>query len=336
MKKILITGAAGFIGFHLAKKLAENNFFIVGIDNLNSYYDVSLKIDRLEQLGVKTQANITESIKVNSDRYPNLFFHRLDITDAKALNAIFEEYGFDLVINLAAQAGVRYSIQNPRAYIQSNLVGFANILEACRHFGVEKLIYASSSSVYGNSVTTPFKETDTVDLPVSLYAATKKSNELMAHTYTHLFGISTIGLRFFTVYGPWGRPDMAPFLFAKAINNNETIKVFNGGDLRRDFTYIEDIIDGVCGIVDNISAKEFRIFNIGNNKPVKLMDFISTLSAEIGKKPNLEMYPMQPGDVYQTYADISKLNSYCNFKPKFGIEQGVSEFVAWYQNYYGN
>ncbi len=333
MKKILITGSAGFIGYHLTELLASNNFDIIGIDNLNSYYNVNLKKDRLKQL----------------EKFNNFKFLKIDLVDKDALFELFKKEKFENVIHLAAQAGVRYSIENPFAYIDSNITGFINILEACRNFPVKHLIYASSSSVYGANVKQPFSENDNVDHPVSLYAATKKSNELMAHTYSDLYKIPTTGLRFFTVYGPWGRPDMAYFSFTKNILEGKEIKVFNNGNLERDFTYIDDIVFAIEKLIDktpketpdwdrvkaepSTSFAPYRVFNIGNNQPVKLLEFISTLEKLLGKEANKKFLPMQPGDVYSTYADISKLNNLIGYKPTTSIEEGLAKFVKWYKEY---
>lgn len=324
MNKILITGAAGFIGYHLCKQLSSKSVHIIGIDCINSYYSTQLKKDRLAQL---------ESID-------NFHFIKMDICDKPALDKLFEEEKFDVVINLAAQAGVRYSIEQPYKYIDSNLIGFINILEAVRHNPVKHLIYASSSSVYGNTDKIPFSTDDDCNEPVSLYAATKKSNELMAHSYTQLYKIPVTGLRFFTVYGPMGRPDMAYFSFTNKIVNGETIQVYNNGDLERDFTYVDDITLAIEKIInlpfDTPEEKEkpYRLFNIGNNKPVKLMHFINTLEKHIGKKANKEFLPMQKGDVYRTYADISDLEKRIAYKPNTTIEEGLSKFVQWYNAYY--
>lgn len=335
----LITGAAGFIGFHVAKVLAERGETVTGLDNINDYYDVNLKYGRLKELGFDKQ-NVVDGQILKSKKYPGLQFIKSDITDLNHLNALFEKEKFQRVIHLAAQAGVRYSIENPHAYVQSNLVGFVNILECCRHHQAEHLVYASSSSVYGNNQKVPFAEDDRVDYPVSLYAATKKSNELMAHTYSHLYQLPTTGLRFFTVYGPWGRPDMAPMLFANAIKKGEPIKVFNNGQMERDFTYVDDIVEGVIKVTEAIPGPDtehpfYRVLNIGNSKPVKLMDFISHMETAMGKEAQKQMYPMQPGDVKQTYADSSKLTGLVNYKPRMSIQDGVSRFVEWFKGYYG-
>lgn len=332
--KILITGAAGFIGFHLSQKLLKQDYQIIGIDNLNDYYDPSLKQSRLEILG----------------EHNNFNFHKVDLKDKAAVDHIFKTYQPTHVINLAAQAGVRYSIENPYAYVDSNLTGFMNILEACRNYPVEHLLYASSSSVYGGNKVAPFSTNHNVDHPVSLYAATKKSNELMAHTYSHLYGIPTTGLRFFTVYGPYGRPDMAYFSFTKDILAGKPIKVFNHGKMERDFTYIDDIVEGIVKLIEKAPAanKEwdeskddlstsfapYKIYNIGNNNPVKLMRFINALESALGKEAEKIYMDMQPGDVHRTYADVSDLERDVNFKPSTSIEEGLKKFVEWYESYY--
>ena len=322
-KIYLITGGAGFIGFYLSKRLLEKGARVIGFDNLNDYYEVALKEARLEIL----------------KQFPGYTFVKGDLADKEAVSSVFQKYTPDIAVNLGAQAGVRYSIDNPDAYISSNLIGFYNILEGCRHFGIEHLVFASSSSVYGGNKKVPFSTEDKVDGPVSLYAATKKSNELMAHAYSKLYGYPVTGLRFFTVYGPMGRPDMAYFKFAKKIMNGEPIQVYNNGDKLRDFTYIDDIITGVYHILCNppVANEEgiaYKIYNIGNNKPVKLMDFITTLEKCLGKEAVKEYYPMQPGDVYQTYADVSELMEDFDFRPDTSIEEGLSKFVAWFKEYY--
>ena len=333
--KILITGTAGFIGHNLAKKLLERGDEVIGLDNINDYYDTSLKYGRLEDTGVSKEA-IKYGTLTQSSIYPNYKFIKLNLEDRDGLEKLFKEENFTDVCNLAAQAGVRYSLENPHEYIQSNIVGFMNILECCRNNDVKALSYASSSSVYGLNKEQPFSTKHNVDHPISIYAATKKSNELMAHTYSHLFKLPTTGLRFFTVYGPWGRPDMAPFLFTKAILNDKPINVFNNGKMERDFTYIDDITEGIMRVIDNPQKTEtpYKIYNIGNNAPVKLMDFIETLEKKIGKTAQKNMMEMQPGDVYSTYADTSELIKDLGYKPKTPLKEGISEFIDWYQKFY--
>lgn len=332
---ILVTGCAGFIGFHLSMRLLNEGYQVVGLDNLNDYYDVSLKRSRLSLL----------------DKEAGFCFVYASLEDKEAVEGVFQENSFDVVIHLAAQAGVRYSIENPHIYIDSNIVGFLNILEGCRHHGVGHLIFASSSSVYGANRKLPFSVHDNVDHPLSLYAATKKSNELMAHTYSHLYGIPTTGLRFFTVYGPWGRPDMALFIFTKAILAGEPIKVFNYGNMKRDFTYIDDVVEGVVRLINKkpepnpewddtnpdpgTSFAPYKIYNIGNNQPVELMYFISVLEKHLGREAKKEFLPMQPGDVPETYADVDDLMRDVGFKPSTPIEVGIERFVEWYKDYYG-
>lgn len=332
--KILVTGAAGFIGFHVTKKLLQLGHSIVGIDNLNDYYDVNLKLARLHALGLKSEEFIYGECYGDVD---NLSFFKYDLTDYDVLNELFSEAGFEAVVHLGAQAGVRYSIESPFSYVQSNLVGFSNVLELCRHHNVGHLVFASSSSVYGNSTDIPFQEHQNTDHPVSLYAATKKSNEVMAHAYSHLYGFRTTGLRFFTVYGPWGRPDMAPILFAEAISKDETIRVFNNGDMQRDFTYVDDIVTGIINVLGYESQEiKHEIFNIGNSKPVDLMEFIKAMEKEMGKKANLKMLPMQPGDVKLTYADTSKLSKATGYSPTTSLEDGLRTFVKWFYDYKKN
>lgn len=332
--KILVTGAAGFIGMHVVQRFLARGMQVVGIDNLNDYYDPKLKFDRL-------------AILENS---PNFTFQKVDLFDDLAMKNLFAQHDFSQVINLAGQAGVRYSIENPRAYIDSNIVGFLNILEGCKNSGVKHLVYASSSSVYGANESLPFSVDDPVDHPVSMYAATKKSNELMAHSYSALHGLPTTGLRFFTVYGPWGRPDMAFFKFVKAILNNEPIKVFNYGNHRRDFTYVDDICEGIIRVADNIAEPDpdwkaekpnlgtskfpWRVYNIGNSTPVKLMDYITAIENALGKKAEMEMLPLQPGDVQDTHADVSALMKDVGFKPQTTVEEGIERFVQWYKEYF--
>ena len=338
--KVLITGAAGFIGFHLAERLLDSGYHVTGVDNLNPYYDVRLKKDRLAILAP----------------FENFEFHKIDLSDKKGLEKIFGNTSFDVVVNLAAQAGVRYSLTNPNAYVDSNISGFVNILECCRHshaYGVIKhLVFASSSSVYGANTKMPFSVHDNVDHPVSLYAASKKSNELMAHTYSHLFQLPCTGLRFFTVYGPWGRPDMALFLFTKAILAGKPIKVFNHGKMKRDFTYIDDIVEGVIRVMGRLpepnpkwsgdapdpatSYAPYKLYNIGNNNPVKLMEFIAVIEKALGKKAKKEFLDLQPGDVPATYADIDDLIKDVGFKPETPIETGIERFIAWYKDYYSH
>ena len=329
--KILVTGAAGFIGFHLIKALLGKDCFIVGIDNLNSYYEVTLKKDRLKILNEQS----------NEDTFS---FITLDLADREAMASLFAEHGFDIVINLGAQAGVRYSIEKPHEYIDSNVVGFLNVLEGCRQTQVKHLVYASSSSVYGMNIKQPFSTGDRVDYPISLYAATKKSNELMAHTYSHLYNIPTTGLRFFTVYGPYGRPDMAYFSFTKKILAGEQIDVYNNGEMQRDFTYIDDIVEGITRIIDKIPEPQqsfattaiapYQIYNIGNNQPVTLRRFITAIESACGKKAKENLLPMQPGDVPATYADIDELTADIGFRPETSIEDGILKFVNWYRAYY--
>lgn len=336
-KNVLVTGAAGFIGFHLSKALLAQSIKVVGLDNINDYYDVNLKYARLAELGVQRADAEHWNHEAISDQYPDFRFIRLNLEDREALPLLFEREKFDAVINLAAQAGVRYSLENPMAYVDSNLVGFVNILECCRHYEVGHLVYASSSSVYGENGKVPFSEDDRVDYPVSLYAATKKANELMAHTYSHLYKIPTSGLRFFTVYGPWGRPDMAPILFASAITENRPIKVFNNGEMSRDFTYIDDIVQGIVITLKNPPAKEkeqplYQVFNIGNGSPVSLMEFIATLEENLGKEAAKDMLPMQAGDVPRTWAETTYLNK-IGYRSTTPVDLGVKKFVDWYKAY---
>jgi len=332
--KILITGTAGFIGFHLVRRLLEEGETIVGIDNINDYYDINLKFARLEETGISRDAGKWR-FPVQSAKYDKYRFVRMDIENKEELFKLFKNENFDLVINLAAQAGVRYSIENPDDYIQSNIVGVFNILEACRHYNVKRLIFASSSSVYGMNKKVPFSEEDNVDRPISLYAATKKSNELMAYTYSHLYGIQTVGLRFFTVYGPWGRPDMAYYKFTKAIIEGKTIEVYNHGNLRRDFTYIDDIIAGVLKIIEEDKpVNDYKLLNIGNSKTVELMTFIETLENILQLKAKKQFTEMQAGDAKETYADIRKINKEYGFLPDTEIKEGLKVFVKWYKSYY--
>ncbi len=336
-KTILITGVAGFIGSFLAKKLLEENYQVIGIDDMNSYYDVKLKLDRMRELVIKNSQD-------------NFQFHELSINNNHEINLIFKKYNPNIVVNLAAQAGVRYSIKNPQSYIQNNLVGFSNILESCRNFNIEHLIYASSSSVYGGNTSLPFKESQDVNHPISLYAATKKANELMAHSYSHLYGLPCTGVRLFTVYGPWGRPDMAPMLFAKAISSDKPINVFNYGKMSRDFTYIDDVIDAISKIIKRIPSKDYnfdtslpnpstsfapsRIFNIGNNKPVELLTFISLIEKNLGKRASIKFEPLQSGDVLSTFADLENVKKWIDFNPLTSIDEGVEKFIKWFKSYY--
>mgnify|MGYP001113265515 CR=1 FL=1 len=336
--KILVTGAAGFIGFHVSKKLLENGHTVVGIDNLNDYYDVNLKYARLNELGISKETseeflNVVTSTNKNYD----FKFIRVNLEDKEALPKIFSEEKFDVVCNLAAQAGVRYSIENPMAYVDSNIVGFVNLLECCRNNNIKHLIYASSSSVYGLNKDIPFNTKDNVDLPISLYAASKKSNELMAHTYSHLFNFQTTGLRFFTVYGPWGRPDMAMFLFTDAIVNKKPIKVFNHGNMERDFTYIDDIVNGVVKVLEKPRKESlYKIYNIGNNNAVKLIDFIGEIEKNLNSVAHKTMLPMQPGDVEKTWANVDDLIRDYDYAPNTSIQTGVKAFVEWYKRFYTN
>jgi UDP-glucuronate 4-epimerase len=333
--KILVTGAAGFIGFHTCLKLIKQGHDVYGIDNINDYYDPKLKFNRLKELGFnKTEATIFKT-EIQSSKYDWLRFSRIDLVDDISIDNLFEVEQFEVVCNLAAQAGVRHSIENPKAYIDSNISGFLNILEGCRNHKVKHLVYASSSSVYGENKKVPFETTDSVDHPISLYAATKKSNELMAHTYGHLYGFKTTGLRFFTVYGPWGRPDMAYYLFAEAISKNTPIKVFNNGEMERDFTYIDDIVNGVTKIIEaNIVDRDhYKIYNIGNNKTESLMDFITIIEKALNKKASKEMMPMQAGDVPKTWANIKEIKNDFEYQPKTSISVGISKFINWYLNY---
>ncbi len=333
--RILVTGVAGFIGFHLAKSLLALEHNVVGIDNINDYYDVDLKYDRLSELGVNRKEASEFYKNCVSKKHKSFLFTRMNLEDDLQLQEVFKENHFDVVCNLAAQAGVRYSIENPKTYIQSNVVGFLNVLECCRYNHIKHLIYASSSSVYGANTKVPFSEEDKVNSPVSLYAATKKSNELMAHTYSHLYNLPTTALRFFTVYGPWGRPDMAPMLFANAIRNGEPINVFNHGEMERDFTFIDDVIEGVIKVIEKpVEQREkYKVYNIGNNKTVKLTTFIDEIEVNLKKKAQQKMLPMQLGDVKKTWADVSHLIKDYNYQPTTTIEEGVSKFIQWFLGY---
>ncbi|RZK48106.1 MAG: NAD-dependent epimerase [Pedobacter sp.] len=347
--KVLVTGAAGFIGLHLVKALLNRGDEVIGYDNINDYYAVSLKNDRLKECGIEA-VGIKEFEIQKSSKFHNYSFVKASLEDKEYLFDLFKREKFDVVANLAAQAGVRYSLENPSAYIQSNVVGFLNVIEACRNYPVKHLVYASSSSVYGSNTKMPFNVNDAANHPVSLYAATKRSNELMAHTYSHLYNLPTTGLRFFTVYGPWGRPDMAPMLFTDAITNGQKIKVFNNGEMQRDFTFVNDIVDGIIKVIDSpakpnskwnsnnpdlsSSLAPFRIYNIGNSKPVKLMDFIAEIEKGLAVKADKEFMPLQSGDVVATWADVEDLKEDLGYDPQTDISKGVAEFIAWYKEYY--
>jgi len=367
--KILITGTAGFIGFHLARKLLERGDEVIGLDNINDYYDINLKYDRLKETGIE-KGEIEEGKLVQSKKYIGYQFIKLDLVEKDKVLELFREEKFDKVVHLAAQAGVRYSIENPWAYIESNIYGHLSILEACRHNKIKHLVYASSSSVYGSNKKMPLSVEDNVDHPISLYAATKKSDELMAHTYSHLYGLPTTGLRFFTVYGPWGRPDMALYIFTKAIESNQSIDVYNNGEMWRDFTFVDDIVEGVMRVMDKAPTLEnskiqkskskqipnskdqnfkhptcklnpaisntapYRLYNIGCSHTEKLMDFIKEIEKKLGKKAKINFLPMQPGDVPRTFADVSELERDFGYKPKVRIEEGIGRFVEWYMGYY--
>lgn len=332
--KILVTGAAGFIGFYIVKKLIAEGHQVFGIDNINDYYSTALKIDRLQECGIEGITLTANWDNIYYSKSGNYTFQRLDLLDMDALLRLFEAHRFDYVINLAAQAGIRYSIENPRSYLKSNVEGFFNILECCRQFPPQKLIFASSSSVYGLNEEQPFSTAQKVDSPINIYAASKKSNELMAHAYSHLYKFTTVGLRFFTVYGPWGRPDMAPFLFADAILNGKPIKVFNNGLMKRDFTYIDDIAAGITSVIDAVLPEYYQIFNIGNGKPVELFYFIQCLERSLGKEAVKEMHPIVPGDIVSTWADTTQLEEATGYKPQTDIAQGVELFASWYKSYF--
>lgn len=347
--KILVTGAAGFIGFHLIHKLIGEGHDVVGIDNVNDYYDQKLKWDRLKELGIEKTDKVDGFIQ-NSATFSNFSFAKIALEDSVALNLLFEKEGFEVVCNLAAQAGVRFSLEQPLQYINSNVVGFTNILEACKNYKIKNLVYASSSSVYGLNAQIPFSTHHTTAHPVSVYAATKKANELLAHVYSHLYNLPTTGLRFFTVYGPWGRPDMAYFSFTKAILEGKPIKVFNGGEMMRDFTYIDDIVEGIYKVIQHPakadvafnneapspshSSAPYKLYNIGNNQPVNLLHFINAIEKELGVEAVKEYHEMQPGDVYVTYADVDELIKDFNYQPNTPLEKGIKQFVAWYKAYY--
>lgn len=349
--KVLVTGTAGFIGYHVAKRLFERGDDVTGLDIINDYYDINLKFNRLKDSGIEKDS-IYYGKKTTSSKHDNYSFIKLDLKDKNGLDDLFRTGKFDVICNLAAQAGVRYSLTNPEAYIDSNITGYMNILEASRHNGIKHLVYASSSSVYGANESLPFSTSDNVDHPISLYAASKKSNELMAHVYSHLFNIPSTGLRFFTVYGPWGRPDMALFLFTKAILENRPVDIFNYGNMLRDFTYIDDITEGVVRVIDSppagnklwdgknpdpsSSKAPYKIYNIGNNAPVKLMNFIEAIEEKLGKTAQKNMLPLQAGDVPETYADVDDLVKDIHYKPATGIKTGISNFIDWYLKYYKN
>ncbi|MFN2343148.1 MAG: NAD-dependent epimerase [Desulfonatronovibrio sp.] len=346
--KILITGTAGFIGFNLALALAKRGDEVMGVDNINDYYDVGVKYGRLEYSGFSGPYEYNKLL--TSHKYPNLKFIKLNLEDRENLEKLFKEQQFDRACNLAAQAGVRYSLTNPHAYVDSNVVGYVNLLECCRHNNLEHFVFASSSSVYGLNEVQPFSTHDNVDHPISLYAATKKANELMAHTYAHLYGLPCTGLRFFTVYGPWGRPDMALFLFTKAILEDKPMNVFNNGKMQRDFTYIDDIVEGVIRVIDRVpqgnpdwdgkkpdpctSKAPYKLYNIGNNNPVQLMDFINTLEKVLDKKAKINFMPLQPGDVPSTYADVEDLVQDLGYKPETTVQEGITRFVEWYMDFF--
>jgi UDP-glucuronate 4-epimerase len=332
-KKILVTGAAGFIGFSLAKELVKaSHYDIIGYDNINNYYDPQLKYDRLRQLGID-RASLRQGEVIPSEQYPNFQFIQLDLENLTGMQSLFATEGFDMVVHLAAQAGVRHSLKNPHVYVSSNIDGFVNMLECCKNHRIKHLIYASSSSVYGLDSRIPFSETEPTNHPVSLYAATKRANELMAYTYHHLYHLPVTGLRFFTVYGPWGRPDMSPMLFAKAIKEGKPIKVFNEGKMRRDFTFIDDIVGGIKKVLE-MQPPGYKIYNIGNSRPVDLMDFIALMEKSIGQPAVKEFLPMQPGDVYETYADTTELNTDTGYHPTTTLEEGIPKFLEWYLAYY--
>jgi len=334
-KKILITGSLGFIGYHLTKKLLDNSFQVIGIDNINSYYNVKMKYDKLPLLGID-EINLWPNKLFQSKKFENFQFGKIDITDRYKIEELFRKEKFDVVVNLAAQAGVQYSIENPHSYIENNITGFINLIDAAKTYGTGHFIFASSSSVYGNREDVPFHEEDVVDKPISIYAASKKANELIAHTYSHLHKLKTTGLRFFTVYGSWGRPDMAPFIFTKNILEGKEITVYNNGDLERDFTYVDDIVNGVFNVIDKKPRKEYlyEIYNIGNSKPVHLMVFIRTIEKCLDKKAIIKFLPLREGDVYKTFASTEKLEKEFGYKPKVEIDNGLKMFIDWYKSYF--
>lgn len=334
-KKILVTGALGFIGYHLTKRLLSEGYSVIGIDNINGYYDIQQKTDKLPLLGIEDKSPWPNQI-YKSNIFDNFLFSKIDITDRFQIEELFRKEKFTAIVNLAAQAGVQYSIQNPHTYIENNITGFINLIDASKTHNVQHFIYASSSSVYGNRDNVPFKETDNVDFPISLYAASKKANELIAHTYSHLHQLKTTGLRFFTVYGPWGRPDMAPFIFTKNILEGKKITVFNDGNLQRDFTYIDDIVDGIYKVIRKNPKNEsiYNIYNIGNSKPVNLMEFVKTIENKLKKKAIINYKPLRKGDVFKTYASTSKLRKDYDYSPQTDINQGISSFVDWFLDYF--
>lgn len=334
MKKVLVTGAIGFIGYHLTERLLKEGYSVVGIDNINSYYDVRLKYAKLPILGIE-EDSIWPNVHYQSTKHKNFKFVKLDIKDRYNLEKLFETEKFDIVCNLAAQAGVQYSIQDPHTYIENNITGFINIIDACRQSKIEHFVYASSSSVYGNREDVPFKETDNVDNPISLYAASKKSNELIAHSYSHLFQLKTTGLRFFTVYGPWGRPDMAPYIFVKRISEGKPITVFNNGNMERDFTFVDDIVDGIFLVIEkSINRALYKIYNIGNSKPINLNDFIQSIEKVVGKEALIKFEQMRLGDVVRTYSDITNLENEFGYESNTDIMGGIEKFNSWYKNYH--
>jgi len=333
--KILVTGSLGFIGFHLVQRLIRDGYNVMGIDNINDYYDVRLKYDKLPLLGIHSD-NIFPNVVYESEKFDHYKFLKLDIKDRFQVEELFRKNHFDIVVNLAAKAGVQYSIQNPHTYVSNNITSYINVIDAAKKYGVKHFVYASSSSVYGNREHVPFHEDDRVDHPISLYAASKKANELLAHTYSHLYDLPTTGLRFFTVYGPWGRPDMAPFIFVKRISEGKPISVYNNGNMMRDFTYISDIVDGICRVVeDKKQAKGYNIYNIGNSNPVNLNEFIQTIEKLLNKKAIIDYKEIRQGDVVKTYSDISALQNDYNYHPKTDILSGLSLFIDWYKNYFG-
>ena len=334
-KKILITGVLGFIGYHLTRNLIESGYEVIGIDNINSYYNVKMKYDKLPLMGIE-EVNLWPNMLFQSKAFQNFRYGKIDITDRFQIEELFRKEKFDIVVNLAAQAGVQYSIQNPHSYIENNITGFINLIDACKSNEVKHFIYASSSSVYGNRDKVPFVETDSVDKPISIYAASKKANELIAHTYSHLHNLKTTGLRFFTVYGPWGRPDMAPFIFTKNIFEGKEITVFNQGNLERDFTFVDDIVNGVADVISKKPKHDYvyNIYNIGNSHPVNLMEFIGAIEKKLNKKAVMKFEPLRKGDVYKTFASVDKLHEDFGYVPQTGVAEGIGRFIDWYLDYY--